>query len=317
MARARSAEPDRRTFLGGSDAPAVLGVSTWLTPVDLWRLKTGRAKPEPNPDRDRRLERGKRLEPFICDMVVDKLRDQGHDVKVLARNERYTDPQYPFMKCEIDLELEVDGEHVTADAKSVGGQARHRWGQEGTDEIPIEYAAQFMDGLMITGRQRCLAAALRSFDDVDIYWLRRDEETIAGMRQKMVTFWQNHVERDVPPDPVNFADLRALFATPEPRRVEATPEILEALDELGLIKGRIQALENREEHLRYVIAKHMGPAETLASGVRDLMSWANEERSKFDLERFKREHPDWYALYTTKTTTRVLRRAKSRSARAR
>lgn len=308
---------DRQSFLGGTDAPAVLGVSAWTTPVDLWRLKTGRVKPEPNEQRDRRLERGKKLEPFICDMVVDKLRDEGHDVKVLARNERYTDPEHAFLSCEIDMELLVDGEHVNADAKSVGGQARHKWGQEGTEDIPIEYAAQFMDGLMITGRRRCLAAALRSFDDVEIYWLHRDDVTIDGMRQKMVSFWQNHVERDVPPDPVNFADLRALFAAPEPRRVEATPDILEAVEELGLIKGRIDALENRQEHLRFTIAKHMGQAETLASGVRDLLTWANEDRSRFDLERFKREHPDWHALYTTKTTTRVLRRAKSRSARAR
>jgi len=317
MARARTKEPDRRTFLGGTDAPAVLGVSPWMTAVDLWRLKTGRVKPEPDPERDRRLERGKRLEPFICEMVVDKLRDQGHEVKVLARNERYTHPKYPFLKCEIDLELEVDGEHVTSDAKSVGGQARHRWGQEGSEDIPIDYAAQFMDGLMITGRQRCLAAALRSFDDVDIFWLTRDEQTIQGMESKMVSFWQDHVERDIPPDPVNFSDLRALFEKPEPRRVEATPEILEAVQELGQIKGRIEALEAREEHLRFTIAKHMGPAETLASGVRDLMSWATESRARFELDRFKREHPDWYALYLKTTSTRVLRRARSRSAGAR
>jgi predicted phage-related endonuclease len=130
---------DRQSFLGGTDAPAVLGVSQWMTPVDLWRLKTGRAKQEPNEQRDRRLARGKKLEPFICDMVVEKLRDEGHDVQVLARNERYTDPEHAFLSCEIDMELLVDGEHCNTDAKSVGGQARHKWGQEGTDEIPIDY----------------------------------------------------------------------------------------------------------------------------------------------------------------------------------
>ena len=305
---------DRQSFLGGTDAPAVLGVSAWMTPVDLWRLKTGRVKQEPNEQRDRRLARGKKLEPFICDMVVDKLRDEGHDVKLLARNERYTDPEHAFLSVEIDMELLLDGEHVNVDAKSVGGQARHKWGQEGSDEIPIDYAAQFMDGLMITGRERCLAAALRSFDDVDLYWLKRDQETIDGMRAKMVSFWKDHVERDKPPDPVNFADLRSLFAKPEPRRVEATPEILDAVSELGQIKGRVEALTAREEHLRFLIAKHMGPAETLSSGVRDVMSWGNESRVQFELERFKREHPDWYALFTKTTTTRVLRRAKSRSA---
>jgi len=38
------AEPDRSRFLGGSDAAAVMGLSPWATPVELWMKKTGRAE---------------------------------------------------------------------------------------------------------------------------------------------------------------------------------------------------------------------------------------------------------------------------------
>lgn len=308
---------DRQSFLGSTDAPAVLGVSAWTTPVELWHLKTGRVKPEPNLERERRFARGKKLEPFICDMVVDKLRDLGHEVEVLARNERYTDPEHAFLSCEIDQELLIDGEHVNVDAKSVGGQARTKWGVEGTEDIPIDYMAQFMDGLMITGRQRCLAAALRSFDDVEIFWCTRDEPTITGMREKMVSFWRDHVERDIPPDPIKFADVRALFPEPKPVRVEATQEIQEFVQELAQIADRKKALENREDWLKFQLAKFMGQAETLSAGPRDLLTWGIEERGQFDLEGFRRKHADWAALFMKTNRVRILRKAKNRAARAR
>jgi hypothetical protein len=76
----------------------------------------------------------------------------------------------------------------------VTGFARKKWGEVDTEDVPIEYAAQFMHGLMVTGRRMCLVAALRSFDDVDLYWTLRDDETIAGMREKLVDFWLDHVQ---------------------------------------------------------------------------------------------------------------------------
>lgn len=307
----------RREFLGGSDAPAVLGVSQWQTAVDLWREKTGRKVEEPDPDLQRRLRRGQKLEPFIREMTVEKLRDLGHDVELLACNERYRDQQHPFLSVEIDFELRVDGEHCNGDAKSVGGQARAKWGQEGTDQIPIDYAAQFMDGLMVTGRRRCLAAALRSFDDVDLYWIERDEETISAMREKLVSFWVDHVQRDVPPDPVKFADVRDLFPQESAPRIEATDEVLAMVEELRQIGQRTKALEQREDYLRFYLAKFMGPHAVLTNGPRDVLSWQTEERAHFDLKRFKAEHPDWYALYASTQRTRVLRQAKSRAARSR
>lgn len=310
------ATPDRSTFLGGSDAPSVLGIGR-RTPVELWREKTGREVFQPDPVLEKILRRGQKLEPFIREMTVEKLRDLGHDVELLAVNERYRDPAHPFLSCEIDFELLLDGEHVNADAKSVGGQARAKWGTEGTDEIPLDYAAQFMDGLMITGRQRCLAAALRSFDDVDLYWIERDEETITAMREKLVSFWVDHVQRDVPPDPVKFSDVRDLFPASNGKRIEASSEILEHVAELQQIAKRIQALKDREEFLRFYVAKFMGPHSVLTQGPRDVLSWEVEARSKFELEAFRRQHPDLAALFTTTQRTRVLRVAKSRAARSR
>ena len=192
---------DRNKYLGGSDVAAVMGLSPWATPLELWRQKTGREpRQEPTAAKQRIFNRGKKLEPYVVEMVVDKLVEQGHEVELLCVNNRYRDREHPFMAAEIDFELLLDGEHVNGDVKTVHGFAKKKWGVEDSEDVPIEYAAQFMHGLGVTGRERCLVAALIGLDDVAIYWVNRDEETLQAMRAKAVMFWNDHVLADVPPD---------------------------------------------------------------------------------------------------------------------
>jgi putative phage-type endonuclease len=287
---------DRSKFLGGSDAAAVMGVSPWATPVELWQEKTGRKRKDPeDPMRQRMYARGHKLEPFIRDMTVDKLRDRGLQVEVLAVNQRYTDPEHAWMSCEIDFELELTGdiviggelielrgECVNADAKSVSGFARKKWGLEDTEDVPIEYAAQFMHGLMITGRNLCLVAALRSFDDVDIYWVKRDDETIAGMRQREVKFWHEHVLADVPPDPYTFDDIKALFPLDNGQAVEASSEILEKVQQHKDICERLRDWKEAAETLQFEIAEFIAPHARLTYQGEDILTWKGQNDTRLD-----------------------------------
>jgi putative phage-type endonuclease len=287
---------DRSRFLGGSDAAAVIGVSPYATPVELWMQKTGRMpKGTPDAAQEKRFARGHRLEPFIRDMVIDKLQSLGLQVELVACNERYVDPEFPFLSCEIDFELVLtgemaingapvvfDGERVNCDAKSVAGFARKKWGEVDTEDVPIEYAAQFMHGLMITGRQRCLVAALRSFDDVDIFWTLRDDETIAAMRPKLVEFWVNHVQADVPPDPMRFEDIKALFPLDNGEATEATEDIADKVEQLRDIKAQIKVYEEAEEALRFEIAQHISPNARLVWNGRDIATWKAQNDTRLD-----------------------------------
>ena len=49
----------RRGLRNASETPAVLGISPWVTPYQLWLLKTGRAEPDSNAA----MRRGTALEP--------------------------------------------------------------------------------------------------------------------------------------------------------------------------------------------------------------------------------------------------------------
>lgn len=273
-----------------------MGLSPWATPVELWQEKTGR-KPKETPDarRQKIFDRGHKLEPFIRDMVIDKLQAYGLEVELLACNERYVDREHEFLSCEIDFELRLTGEieiggephlfageHINADAKSVSGFARKKWGEEDTEDVPIEYAAQFMHGLMVTRRRYCLVAALRSFDDVDIFWTVRDDETIAAMRPKLVDFWVNHVLADVPPDPLKFDDIKALFPVDNGLGIEASEDIAEKVEQYRLVKARIKEYEQAEEDLKFEIAEFISPNTRLTLNGRDLMTWKGQNDTRLD-----------------------------------
>jgi len=315
------AMPDRRLYIGGSDAAAVLGLSPWATPVELWMEKTGR-RPHQAPDAAaaKRFARGHKLEPFIREMVIDKLVESGLGVELVACNARYYDPEHPFMSCEIDFELaltgeveiggrtyQLNGEHINADAKSVSGFARKKWGEVDTEDVPIEYAAQFMFGLMLTGRRLCLVAALRSFDDVDIYWTVRDDETIAAMRPKLVDFWVNHVLAGVAPDPFKFSDIKALFALDNGQAVEATPEIVAKVAKLRDVRNQLANLAVADEVLAFDIARFISPNARLTWDGRDLMTFKGQSTNRVDIDALKAKQAAIHAQYLRSSNTRVLR----------
>ena len=300
--------PDRKLYIGGSDAAAILGVSPWATPVELWMQKTGREAPrQVDPVRERIFARGKRLEPVILEMVIDKLQERGHDVQLLETNKRYYDTEHTFMSCEIDFELMLDGEHINGDCKSVVGFARKKWGDEDTEDVPIEYAAQFMHGMMITGRRACLVAALIGLDDVAIYWVRRDQETIEAMRAKEIAFWHDHVIGDTPPDTFTFDDVKALFPHDNGMSIAATDEIFDAVEELKQVKNGLRNLETREAMLQHKIADFINPFSVLEFCGKEIATWKGQNDTRLDMDRFKEEQKALFDQYKRTKTVRVLR----------
>ncbi len=305
-------ERDRTTFIGGSDAAAILGVSPWKTPVDLYLEKLGINAPEPiSPAKARAFKRGKRLEPVVLEMVADKLEEMGHDVQVIETNKIYKDEEYPFLECEIDAEFIVDGEHINSDMKTVHGFAASEWGEEGTDQMPVYYAAQFMHGLSITKRNKCLVAALIGYDDVAVYWLHRDDETIQAMRDKSVKFWLEHVQKQIPPDPKVFEDIKHLFPIDRGSEIEATNELVMAVSTLRSVKAQKKALEAEEKALKFAIASYIGEDAILTFDNKPIATYKTQPANTFREAEFKADYPELAKQYTTPGTNRVLRLTKA------
>lgn len=313
--------PDRGTFLGGSDAAAVLGVSDWMTPLELYQRKVGTAPPEkPNPRLDSIRRAGTELEPHILRLLLAKLREQGLEVELLARNARYVDQEHTFLGCEIDFELRLtgtvqingedvyfDGEHINGDCKSSQGFWRWKWGAEGSDDVPIAYAAQFMHGLGITKRRWCIVAALIGLHDVAIFWVQHDAETIEAMRAKEVEFWTAHVQTKIEPDPIRFSDIRALFPQDNGRTVEATPEVAGQVERIKKLQRQVAITEAEIEDLKVSVGQYLGDFMRLTVQGREVLTFKHQRITKLDEQALRRQHPSLAALFEKTTDVRVLR----------
>ena len=268
---------DRTTYIGGSDTAAILGVSPWLSPFMLYQKKIGEFVEEVTPAKQKLYDRGHRWEPIVVEMLVDELKDRGHDVKILARNQRYQDPEFPFLAAEIDLELLIDGEEVNGEAKTINPFAVKDWGDENSDQIPIYYAAQVMHGLMIKPRRRAVIAALTGFDDKPrIHFMERDEETIAGIRSREVAFW-NSIQNRQAPALATADDVAFLYKRDIGKTIEASNEILTVCEMLKDTKGQIKNAETQAELLATQIKIFMGDAAVLTYSGKPICTWKNNK----------------------------------------
>jgi len=282
-----STQHDRTAFIGGSDVAAILGVSPWKSPFQLYQEKIGAFCEEITREKQRLFDRGHRWEPVVVEMLVDELLDRGHDVQIIDRNARYQDPEFPFLACELDLELLIDGEEHNAEIKTVSPFAAKAWGEQDTDEIPLYYAAQVMHGLMVKPRKRAIVAALIGVDDLRLHQIARDDETIAAIRAKEVEFWRRVQDRDAP-EPTTADDVKWLYARDGGIVMEADEELVRLCEEIRQGKDIAKQCDARIETLSTRLKCAMGHASTLVYQGQRLATWKSNKDSV---------KTDWQAAY--------------------
>ena len=193
---------DRSTYIGSADAAAILGVSPYRTPLDVYLDKTEGQQPI-TPEKAAIFKRGHRLEPYILDMLEDE-----HGYKLLRfedgkRSRRHIDAEFPFLAAELDAETD-DGKNV--EAKSSNFYARKDWGEQYTDAVPIHYNAQAQHAMMVKESERTLFPVLIGVDDFRLYEVYRDDEVIKFLREAELEMW-DRIQSKVPPPARTVSDI--------------------------------------------------------------------------------------------------------------
>jgi len=295
---------DRNNFIGGSDTGAILGISPYKTPLQLYREKIGEEVEEITPEKQKIFNRGKRFEPVVAEMMIDELTDRGHDVEVVARNERYNDPEHPFLSAEIDMELIIDNETVNAEIKTVHPFAAKDWGDINTDEIPVHYIAQILHGQMITGRKKTVVAALIGTDDLRLHYVHHDDSLVRHIKEKELDFWQM-VEKRIEPAPINPEDIMRLYEWDNGQPIQANRAAVEAVEQLKEIKIKIKNLEAGKTELEKAIKLYMGENSLLLHDLVPLITWKAHTATRLDTKRIKEEDREIYDKYKKETTVRT------------
>lgn len=341
---------DRSKFLGGSDVAAIFGVSPWQTPLDLFIKKVSGQQEELTEEKRKFFARRKRQEPVIAEMLADEYGIKVTRLSIDDNPNRYVDREHSFLVAEIDFEFEMspsvreafpgrpefaaipNGTLLNGEIKTVHPFKAYEWGEQGSEDVPIHYAAQVMHGLGVTKRPAAIVAALFGLDTLLCFPVMADAETIANMREKAVKFWHQNVLEQIPPDPVNIEDVIRMYAGFNGRAVNLSPEAFDALHGLDSVRVRQQQINEERMELEWILARCVAfnwgamlvpddknrpvvkadeNAFFLFEG-KEVGSWNRQRGVYLDQQRLRAEKPEITAEFTVEHKYRVFRLKKEK-----
>ena len=180
----------RRGLRNASETPAVLGISPWQTPYQLWLLKTGRAQTEVNAA----MRRGTSLEPQARLAYEERT---GLVMQPLVLQEGLYSASLDGMTLAGDLVVEIKCPYK--------GAASTLWQAVEAGGVPGYYAAQIQHQLMVSGAE---LAHLWVFDGQQglLHEVRPDPAQFVCIKAAWDVFAE-FLDSDTPP-PLADADSR-------------------------------------------------------------------------------------------------------------
>ena len=283
----------RRDSIGGSEAAAILGMSPWKSPYQLWLEKTGSVEPEDISDKDV-VRFGNLLEPIVAQEFC---RREGKRVKQCGL---YRSKQHPFMTASFDRLLV--GEAAGLECKTTSAYKGKDW-EEG--RIPPSYYVQCQHYMLVSGLPKWYIACLVGGNKFYTWEIDRDEDDIAALLEAETKFWERVQDR-VPPD-IDGSDsctkaLQEKFAGGQIEPVmlpKTTMELLDRYDELKALEADVKA---QKQEVQNLICALLGDNEIGLVGEGEnvrKVSWKTVAgRVTIDTKKLKEEEPEIYKMYS-------------------
>lgn len=281
---------ERRKGIGGSDVAAIMGLSAYSTPYQVYLDKvegisddiSGRPA----------VMWGNILEPVVGKHYMD-LHTNRHVRRVNAMARSIA---RPWAQASLDYEVrDPELGWGILECKTAGWRREDDW-KEG---VPVYYQTQVAHYMSVTGRKFADIAVLIAGNDYREYRIVRDDDDVSSVEAAVDSFWNDFVVRGVPPE-VCEVDSRELFLAHKDSddnliEADATPyEVkrwLVAKSEFDSAKKEYERWSNKAKAL-------IGDAR----GIRmpdGALTWIRSSKSRIDTKRLKEECPEVIERYTT------------------
>lgn len=292
----------RAKSLGGSDVGALLGLSKYRSAVDVWMEKSGKeiAVRDSLP-----LRFGQFAEEFVASeyALSTGLSLGSHDAAVIH-------PEYQYMHGHIDRFV-LDGNlplingdgKITAsrilECKTANPFAQSEWGEVGSDQVPLSYLVQCVWYMMLTNIDRTDLAVLFGNADFRIYEITRDLELEQMVLERAITFWEDHVLKDIHPPASSESDYKTLFGKSTlSKSIEAPAQTYELIKKLKSLNEQVEQYEAEISQIKQSIMGRMQDAEILTFDGQTLATWKSPKPSfRLDAKRLTEGHPDLVHQY--------------------
>jgi putative phage-type endonuclease len=280
---------DRSKYIGGSDIGAILGLSRFRSPLEVWMEKTGKETKRLD---SLPLRFGSFAEEFVA---IEYARATGFEL--IHDESIYIHPEHSYMSAHIDRFVLEDGSSSPTrilECKTANPFSSVDWGEIGSDEVPMSYLCQCIWYMAITNINQVDLAVLFGNSDFRIYEIARDMELENTILQKASSFWEDYVLKDMPPPAQSEADCQTLFSKGDPAKsVQAKAQTLELTKRLQALNSEIDVREEEISSIKQSIMNQMGEAESLLYQGKVLATWKAPKPSfRLDSKRLELEHPE-------------------------
>lgn len=242
-------DAERLQGLGGTDVAALVGVSTYRTPIDVYLEKTGEA---PAQEQTWRMRLGQLFEDAIADAYAEKTGRRLQRMGVVFHK------WHPFLYVHPDRR--VVGEPGLVECKKTA------WAFG--DEPPVGYRVQAQWQMALNPSRLWVDLASFAGQDIDIHRVERDQDLIDSLIDAAVAFWVDNVQAGVPPQVDGteaYRDYLASLHDPVEEERTATAEQVLLLDEYLRHKDAYDAADGEMQRIKNVLATQMDSATRLVA----------------------------------------------------
>jgi putative phage-type endonuclease len=270
----------RRTHIGASDAPIIMGVSPYMTPLELWRYKLENLEPQGFQD--------------------NEILKKGHECEIIAReifNNTYNTNLKPCV-CQSDSRqyciASLDGldieKNLIVEFKYVGKQ------DFDNGKILQHHEPQLLHQCYVCETDRVLYVLYNDFyNTIKVIEYLRDEKKLKTLLKKEEEFYKCMTDK-VPPEP-----------TDKDFYVVDDSELSTLIDEYKKLNEELKNLEQKQKELKDKILNH----EIIKSHQRVLINDTKifeivrrgsidtqrlQEELKIDLEKYRKENIKYWII---------------------
>lgn len=277
----------RKLGLGGSDMAAVLGLSPWRSPIDVWLDKTSDAVEE------------KESEPMYWGNVLEEVVAQEFAKRsgYKVRNNNFTlqSEEYPYLLANIDRE--IVGLDAGLECKTANAFKANEW--DG-DNVPDAYYIQCQHYMAVTGKSSWWIACLVGGNTFYYKEIKRNEEVIAAIIDTGAAFWELVKNKTMPaPDDTKQCEnaLKKLYQKSNGQSVELPANYGNMIIDYLEIKNQLSELEAKKRGIENVMKDFLKDNEKATYG-EHFVSWkSTKPRETFDAKAFKDDYPELHKKY--------------------
>ncbi len=280
--------------LGASEVAAVLGMSPWATPFDIWARKTGRMGEQ---EETRVMRLGNLLEPVVLTLAEDELGPLDRQPQTLLI------PNSPIV-CHLDAKVASSGIPVEAKTAGVECPIVGNWGEDGTDDIPDYYWVQLAMYVKASQKDLGYLAAYLGGRGFRMYVCPARHELADQIVNDVGEWWDRHIIGDRQPENSAPSEETMRRMKRQPVTVDLAAEAIQLADDYAKVRQHRLDAERQEKAIQATLAGMMGDA--MAGKLPDgrVLGWTEFLVGSLDRERLKAERPEVVEQYTSKKPQR-------------